>query len=489
MVDRGAEANFKGNTYSVILDDKVMHIGRKDGILYKLNTEEITTAFLSCTHGGNDSIKWWHSRFSNLGYDNLKLLSNKSMVTGLNLDTKETFDRNCDGCTEVYFLEKKIEVLQKFKEFVVAVENPTGKRIKVIPTDNGGEYVSNEFKQFCIEHGIKRDATMPMTPQQNAVSERMNRTIMESAKSMLHHTKLPLYFCAEAVNTAVYIINSCPTVALDGKIPHEHWLGRRACCAFASLPDKVERASIATVDASKGYKLYDIERKVMIRSRDVRFLENDFDHLSTESENQEDYKELFHFGKAIKEFELCNEETESIIEHNEVADEDQPDVRRSTRMRTVPERPGTVAGDWWNDENLDFARITFTDYDEQSNYTEVIKSKHSSQWKDAITNEYESLKKNATWELVLLPKDDILISSNDSQMLEAEKKSLARRFKMQDLGDAKYCLVNIELMLSGYADADWASDAQSRESPSGYIFQLAGSTISWRSQKQSVVAF
>eukprot|EP00794_Sanderia_malayensis_P016556 gene16556-biopygen13988 len=842
MVNRGAEVNFKGNTCSVILDDKVMHIGRKDGILYKLNTEEITTAFVSSTHSGNDSIKLWHSRFAHLGYDNLKLLSNKSMVTGLNLNSKETFDRNCDGCAEgkqhrmpfpkksehraanllelihsdvgcvgvesvggskyyvtfiddysrfttVYFLKKKSEVLQKFKEFVVAVENHTGKRIKVIRTDNGGEYVSNEFKQFCIERGIKREVTIPMTPQQNGVSERMNRTIMESARSMLHHAKLPSYFWAEAVNTAVYIRNRCPTVTLDGITPYEHWFGRRpdvsnfrvfGCCTHVHIPDedrsKLDKKSkkcifVGYLDASKGYKLYDIERKVMIRSRDVRFLENDFDHLSIESENQEDYKELFNFGDAINEFELCNEETESLIEHNEVADEDQQDVRRSTRTRTVPVRPGTVTGDWWNDENLDFAGITFTDYDEPSNFNEAINSKHSSQWKDAITSEYESLKKNDTWELVHLPKgknlvgnkwvfkvkrnadntvnrfkarlvaqgfsqkegsdynevfapvarynsirtilslvnalsldlhqmdvktaflngklqeeiymaqpegcidesnpdlvcklkkslyglkqaaycwnveidtflkksgykqsaadsciytkvqprkdgkssfiilalyvDDILISSNDPQMLEAEKKSLSRRFEMQDLGDAKYCLGmliqrdrdnkklyisqksylesilkrfemfeskpvatpmevgkvfkklsedeeqfdikqyqaaigslnyamiatrpdicsavgilsqfmskpskehwqgvkrilryikgtldyglifdanNTELMLSGYADADWASDAQLRKSTSGYIFQLAGSTISWRSQKQSVVA-
>ena len=103
----------------------------------------------------------------------------------------------------------------------------TGKRVKILRSDNGGEYVSNEFQQFCNERGIQRQFTIARTPEQNGVSERMNRTIMEAARSMLFHSKMPQRFWAEAVNTAVYLRNRSPTVAVKDKVPFELWYGKK----------------------------------------------------------------------------------------------------------------------------------------------------------------------------------------------------------------------------------------------------------------------
>ena len=68
---------------------------------------------------------------------------------------------------------------------------------------------------------------VPRTPQENGVSERMNRTIMERARSMRLHAELPLQFWADAVDTAIYLINRGPSSALDGGIPEEAWTGIR----------------------------------------------------------------------------------------------------------------------------------------------------------------------------------------------------------------------------------------------------------------------
>lgn len=68
---------------------------------------------------------------------------------------------------------------------------------------------------------------MPYTPQQNGIAERANRTIVEMAKSLLIHAKLEEFLWAEAVQTAVYIRNRCPTQALNGRIPFEIWKGRK----------------------------------------------------------------------------------------------------------------------------------------------------------------------------------------------------------------------------------------------------------------------
>jgi transposase InsO family protein len=72
------------------------------------------------------------------------------------------------------------------------VENEIGKKLKCLILDNGGEYYRKDFDDYCSYHGIRREKTIPRTPQENGVSERMNRTIMEHARSMRLHVGFPL---------------------------------------------------------------------------------------------------------------------------------------------------------------------------------------------------------------------------------------------------------------------------------------------------------
>ena len=99
------------------------------------------------------------------------------------------------------------------------VENETGKKLKCLRSDNGGEYCSKEFDDYCSYHGIRREKTVPQTPQENGVSERMNKTIMEHARSMRLHAGFPLQFWEDVVDTATYLINRGPSSSLDGRIP------------------------------------------------------------------------------------------------------------------------------------------------------------------------------------------------------------------------------------------------------------------------------
>ena len=79
------------------------------------------------------------------------------------------------------------------------MENLFEKRVKSLRSDTESEYESHEFAQYRKSKGIKNKGTIPYTPQQNGVAERMNRTLMETVRSMLHHLELPLSFWAEAV--------------------------------------------------------------------------------------------------------------------------------------------------------------------------------------------------------------------------------------------------------------------------------------------------
>ena len=95
--------------------------------------------------------------------------------------------------------------------------------------------------------GVHHELTVPYSPGQNGVAERMNRTLMESARSMMTHASLPDKYWAEAVEAATYIRNRTPTTAIKGnKSPLEVWSGRKTdvsnlrvfgCMAYAHVPD------------------------------------------------------------------------------------------------------------------------------------------------------------------------------------------------------------------------------------------------------------
>ena len=67
----------------------------------------------------------------------------------------------------IYFLKRKDEVFERFKEFKALIKNLSENKIKILRSDNGGEFTSNEFNDFCKEAGIKRELTIPYNPQQN----------------------------------------------------------------------------------------------------------------------------------------------------------------------------------------------------------------------------------------------------------------------------------------------------------------------------------
>lgn len=80
------------------------------------------------------------------------------------------------------------------------------------------------MKNYCVERGITYHLTVPRTPQQNGVSERMVRTVTEKARSMISGAKLDQHFWGEAVLTAVKLINITPSRALkQPKTPFEMW--------------------------------------------------------------------------------------------------------------------------------------------------------------------------------------------------------------------------------------------------------------------------
>jgi len=93
-----------------------------------------------------------------------------------------------------YFLKTKDDTFAAFKEWKTMIERQTEKKVKVLRTDNGGEFCSLAFDDYCRKEGIVRHHTVPHTPQQNGVAKRMNRTIISKARCMLSNARMSTRF-------------------------------------------------------------------------------------------------------------------------------------------------------------------------------------------------------------------------------------------------------------------------------------------------------
>jgi hypothetical protein len=137
--------------------------------------------------------------------------------------------------TLIYFFRKKFEVFDRFKEFKDLVENQIEKIIKVLRTDNGGEFCGNEFEELCKKCGISRQKNTPYTPQQNGVAERMNMMLMEKSRCMLSGVGLGKELWGEAVGIVCYLVNRSPSSTLDDKTPQEVWTSNKTSLTHLKL--------------------------------------------------------------------------------------------------------------------------------------------------------------------------------------------------------------------------------------------------------------
>ena len=411
----------------------------------------------------------WHLRYGHLHLNGLKLLKSKDMVMGLpNIDDIEF----CEGCvlgkqsrksfpvgkswrasrhlelvhadlcgpmnTEslsgnryfflliddyrrmswVYFLKSKSDAFETFKRFKAFVEKQSDCSIKVLRTDNGGEFCSKEFDIFCEQQGIHRELTSPYTPEQNGIAERKNRTVVEMARSMLKEKRLPDNLWAEAVATAVYLLNLSPTKAVLNMTPFEAWRGVKpsvshlkvfGCVAYAlikSSHQKLDKKSekcifIGYSLQSKAYRLYNPVSGKIIISRDVTFNEVATWPWSINKD-----------GKTV--LVPCDDETSTV--------DIEPILEPSSPAHNSPHNPNSPSSGSSSSSDAsssDSPPPKFRDlkdiYDscqfalyvsDPTDYDEAAKNQV---WQDAMLKEIEAIEKNLTWELVDAPVDKNIV--------------------------------------------------------------------------------
>ena len=125
-------------------------------------------------------------------------------------------------------MKKKSSTTQIIKDFIAEIELQYSSTPKGFRTDNGGEYVSTELKDYLRQKGIVHQFTPPYSPESNGMADRLNRTTGESLRAMLESA--PTYdkrLWAEAVSTSVYLKNRQPHMAVKDQTPNEAFHGNK----------------------------------------------------------------------------------------------------------------------------------------------------------------------------------------------------------------------------------------------------------------------
>ena len=282
-------------------------------------------------------------------------------------------------------------VFWKFKKIV---ENQSGNQIQILRFDNGKEYTSENVNAFCEEGGIEHQLTTPYTPQQNGVSERRNKYILEMTKCMLHEKNLPKQFWAKAAHTAVFLQNRLLTKALKDQTPYEAWYGHKpslsflkvfGCLCFTHVPhikrDKLDKRALPSIfigysTIAKACKIFQPQTGKIVISRDVHFVEDEELNWDEEKKNGQTEADLqLKFPVSSTDEDWQNE-----------------------LMGDAPVRGTRLLTDIYERCNITVC--------EPVDFEVAVKEKN---WMAAMKEELSMIEKNKTWELIDRPQNKKVI--------------------------------------------------------------------------------
>ncbi|KAK4390398.1 Retrovirus-related Pol polyprotein from transposon TNT 1-94 [Sesamum angolense] len=468
MMEKGYTLHFGGDSCTIYDNKdktlKIAEVRMKEHRCFPIHLQYMSRTAMKAQE---DQSWLWHRRLGHFNFQGLKILHQKKMMT--DLPQIQAIEGACEAClqgkqhkkpfpsrtswrakavlelihtdvcgpmrtpsheqnryfilfiddysrmTWVYFMREKSEVFKVFKKFKNLVEKQSGRSINVLRSDRGKEYNNSEFDKFCEEEGIEHQTTVSYNPQQNGVSERKNRTVMEMARSMLQEKHLPKAFWAEAVYTAVYLLNRCPTKAVQNMTPIEAWSGKKPSAkhlrVFGSicyvhiptekrhkLEEKTEKGIFLGYSTqSKGYRIYNLKTKKLIISRDVEFDEDAMWNWDEEKVKRQSVM----IPKETPPQQQQEEGTDQ-AEMERRSQEAPGSPRRSSPSEEIeeetPPRRTKLLSDIY--ETCNFIML------EPENFETAVKHKV---WVQAMEEEIKMIEKNNTWELADRPKDKEVI--------------------------------------------------------------------------------
>ena len=281
LCDEGFNVNFTKSECLVTNEkSEVLMKGSRSKDNCYLWTPQETSYSSTCLVSKEDEVNIWHQRFGHLHLRGMKKIIDKGAVRGIpNLKIEE--GRICGECqigkqvkmshqklqhqttsrvlellhmdlmgpmqveslggkryayvvvddfsrfTWVNFIREKSDTFEVFKELSLRLQREKDCVIKRIRSDHGREFENSRFTEFCTSEGITHEFSAAITPQQNGIVERKNRTLQEAARVMLHAKELPYNLWAEAMNTACYIHNRVTLRRGTPTTLYEIWKGRK----------------------------------------------------------------------------------------------------------------------------------------------------------------------------------------------------------------------------------------------------------------------
>ncbi|KAE9091335.1 hypothetical protein PF005_g18013 [Phytophthora fragariae] len=286
-----------------------------------------------------------------------------------------TFIDDFSRFVHVFLISAKSQVFQSFVTYKNLVENQTGARVKCLRSDNDKEFINKRVRTFCGEQGIIQQTSAPYSPQQNGLAERMNRTIVEMARSMLLYMGLELEWWGEAVNAAVYTINRVPNTARPHVSPFEVFFGKRPDLSHLRVfgsrgfvhVEKSKRSKwdpkahhcifLGYSDTSKAYRVWDLETERVLTSRTVLLDENppaSYSNLPPRADNTFQVAQWVDSNDDVarsgtqspslstnEDIEMTSGEPDGIEAVNDCA-EDMDIDERGADTAMVPSQPGAV---------------------------------------------------------------------------------------------------------------------------------------------------
>ncbi|KAH9751653.1 hypothetical protein KPL71_014378 [Citrus sinensis] len=260
----------------------------------------------------------------------------------------------------VYLMRHKFEALEKFKEYRAETEKQLDKNVKKLRSNQGGEFLSGDFKEYLAENEILSQLTAPRTPQQNGVAERRNRTLLDMVRSMLSYSSLLISFWGLAPETVVYLLNLVPSKSVP-KTPIELWSGRKPSLRHVRIW------------GSPAHVLKPKANKMNSRSEVCMFVGYPKGTIGEQKERQQ----------LANQYRIIPEQP-SLLE-----------PRRSGRVTRLPVRY-MLLGET-------YATISDEHVQDPTSYNEAIIDRDVKFWKKAMNQEMESMYSNKVWKLVEAP--------------------------------------------------------------------------------------
>ena len=477
--------------------DEVIAIGTREGSLYYLKCARKSQESVHMAQNGNKE-RLWHRRFGHLNEQSMKKLVKDDLVSRLDynmsgevgiceaciggkqcknsfkpsdtttsmplelvhsdvcgkmghksLGGAEYFLTMLDDKTHyvwVYPLKTKDQVFERFKDWQTEVENFTGRKVKTLRTDNGGEFTSKSFEAHLKSCGIRHELTVPKTPQQNGAAERLNRTLVETTRAMLLDADLHHKFWAEAITTAAYLRNRSPTSTVKGMTPHEAWYGRKphvehlrvfGCTAYVHVPsdergklDSKSRRCILLGYGSvrKGYRVFNQLTQKISYSRNVRFDERESGAAHVKDETP--------VRKPLILDQIDQTESDQESESNEeadstggpAADEAEPSTNESEQP-TADDRPRRSNRERRPVDYYGSHQAHITIHHEPTSFEEATNSPEKTKWREAMGKEMKSLIDNKVWELTTLPPTKKAIGCKWVYKVKTNSDGSIKRYK------------------------------------------------------------